>query len=303
MTSAEESEEPLASHVHGRRIAGLGLAVLAASLWALGGVAAQVLFSQHRIDPGWLTGIRMVVGGALLLAVYRPAWPRRDWLLLLAVAVIGIVGAQYTFYVAIAKSNVALATFAQYSAVAMTAAWQLLRRQVRPAPGRLAAVAAAAIGVWLIAAGPGQVGVSSSDLTGIAFGLVSAAAYCFYMLTSPRLVRRSSPTGVAAWGLTLGGIPMLAWQPPWTASPTGNTVLVISLIAFVAVAATAAAYTLSAASLHRITPTEFAVTSTLEPALAAVIAAVALGVTLHPVQYVGGTLTIAAVLLLAPADT
>lgn len=301
MTSGEETEGLLAPHVNGRRVAGLGLAVLAASLWALGGVAAQVLFSRHHIDPGWLTGIRMIVGGLLLLAVYRPAWPRRDWLLLLTVAVVGIVGAQYTFYVAIAKSNVALATFAQYSAVAMTAAWQLLRRQVRPTVRRLAAVTAAAIGVWLIAAGPGQVHVSASELGGIAFGLVSAAAYSFYMLTSPRLVRRSGPTAVTAWGLTLGGIPMLAWQPPWAASPVGDPVLVIGLIAFVAVAATAAAYTLSAASLHRITPTEFAVTSTLEPALAAVIAAVALGVTLHPVQYVGGALTIAAVLLLAPA--
>jgi drug/metabolite transporter (DMT)-like permease len=303
MTSGEEADGLLVPHVNGQRVAGLGLAMLAATLWALGGVAAQVLFSQHHIDPSWLTGIRMVVGGLLLLAVCRPAWPRRDWLLLLAVAVLGIVGAQYTFYVAIDKSNVALATFAQYSAVAMTAAWQLIRRQVRPTPRRLAAVASAAIGVWLIAAAPGQVHVSPADLAGIAFGLVSAVAYCFYMLAAPRLVRRSSPTALTAWGLTVGSIPMLAWQPPWTASSAGDPVIVIGLIAFVAVGATAAAYALSAASLRWITPTEFAVTSTLEPALAAVIAAVALGVTLHSVQYAGGALTVIAVLLLAPADS
>ena len=59
---------------------------------------------------------------------------------------------------------------------------------------------------------------------------------------------------------------------------------------------------LSQASLRRITPTEFAVTSTLEPALAAVAAAVFLGVTLRPPQYAGGALTILAVLLLAPAS-
>jgi threonine/homoserine efflux transporter RhtA len=63
-----------------------------------------------------------------------------------------------------------------------------------------------------------------------------------------------------------------------------------------------AAFSLSLASLRRITPTEFAVTSTLEPALAAVAAAVFLGVMLSPPQYAGGALIIVAVLLLAPAD-
>jgi len=70
----------------------------------------------------------------------------------------------------------------------------------------------------------------------------------------------------------------------------------------VAVAATAVAFSLSFASLRRITPTEFAVTSTLEPALAALAAAIFLGVTLRAPQYAGGALTMIAVLLLASAD-
>jgi hypothetical protein len=90
--------------------------------------------------------------------------------------------------------------------------------------------------------------------------------------------------------------------PPWTAHPSGDPVVVAALTAFVAVAATAIAFSLSQASLRHITPTEFAVTSTLEPALAAVAAAIFLGVTLRPPQYAGGALTIVAVLLLAPAD-
>ena len=86
------------------------------------------------------------------------------------------------------------------------------------------------------------------------------------------------------------------------AHPSGDPLVVAGLIVVVAVAATAVAFSLSLASLRRITPTEFAVTSTLEPALAAAAAAVFLGVTLSPPQYAGGALTIVAVLLLAPAD-
>ncbi len=95
---------------------------------------------------------------------------------------------------------------------------------------------------------------------------------------------------------------MLVRFPPWTAHPSGDPLAVAALTAIVAVASTAVAFSLSLASLRRITATEFAVTSTLEPALAAVAAAVLLGVTLRPPQHLGGALTIIAVLLLAPAS-
>ena len=262
-----------------------------------------MLFTRHHVDPGWLVGVRMAGGGLLLLVVFRPAWPRGHSRLLIAVSVVGIAGAQYTWFAAIAKSNVALATFVQYSAVAMTASWQMLRRQVRPTPRRLAAVAAAATGVWLLAAGvPGGLNASRADQAGVLLAVISAVAYSFYLLGSARLVRETGARPATAWGLSIGSLPLLVIFPPWTAHRSGDPVVVAALTAFVAVAATAIAFSLSQASLRHITPTEFAVTSTLEPALAAVAAAIFLGVTLRPPQYAGGALTILAVLLLAPAD-
>lgn len=285
-----------------QRVAGLGLAAAAAALWALGGLTAQDLLARHHVDPGWLVGVRMACGGLLLLAVFRPAWPRGHSRLLIPVAVLGIAGAQYTWFAAIARSNVALATFVQYSAVAMTAGWQMLRRQVRPTSRRLAAVAAAGTGVWLLAAGvPGGLHASRADQAGVAFALVSAVLYSFYLLGSARLVRATGSRTATAWGLGIGSLPMLAWSPPWTVHVSGDPAVVAGLVAFMVVAATAVAFSLSQASLRRITPTEFVVTSTLEPALAAVAAAIFLGVTLRPPQYAGGALTILAVLLLAPA--
>jgi drug/metabolite transporter (DMT)-like permease len=49
------------------RVVGLSLAAMSAALWALGGIAAQELFSRHHVDPGWLAGVRMACGGLLLL--------------------------------------------------------------------------------------------------------------------------------------------------------------------------------------------------------------------------------------------
>lgn len=286
---------------------GLGLAALAAALWAVGGIAAQELFTHHGIEPGWLVGVRMATGGLLLLAVFRPRWPRRRAWLLIVVALIGIAGAQYTWFEAIDRSNVAFATFVQYSAVAMTAAWQMLRRQVRPTARRLAAIAAAGTGVWLLATGaPGAMHASGSHTDqAVAFGfaIASAVAFSFYMLGSARLASDTNPGSATAWGLCIGSVPLLARFPPWTAHPAGDPLTIAALTAVVAVGATAVAFSLSLASLRHLTPTEFAVTSTLEPALAAVAAAVFLGVALRPPQYLGGALTIAAVLLLAPASS
>lgn len=92
---------------------------MAAALWALGSIAAQV-------------------------------------------AVVGVAGAQYTWFATIHKSNLALATFVQYSAVPMTAGWQMLRRQVQPTVGRLTAVAVAGTGVCLT-------GVVAAAATVVAF--------------------------------------------------------------------------------------------------------------------------------------
>jgi drug/metabolite transporter (DMT)-like permease len=286
------------------RITGLTLAAAAAALWAIGGISAQELFSHHDIDPAWLVGVRLAAGGLLLLAVFRPRWPRGHEFRLIAVAVLGIAATQYTWFEAIEHSNVALATFVQYSAVAMTAAWQMVLRQVRATPLRIVAVAAAAAGVWLLAAGsPGGLRASHADEVGIAFALASAVLFSYYMLASPRLVRDVGPGSATAWGLIIGCVPVLAWTPPWTAHPTGNLAAVAGLTAIVAIAATAVAFSLSLASLRRITPTEFAITCTLEPALAAAAAAVLLGVTLRPAQYLGGALTILAVLILARSTT
>ena len=48
----------VATGASSERVAGLSLAAMAAALWALGGIAAQELFSRHHVRPGWLAGVR-----------------------------------------------------------------------------------------------------------------------------------------------------------------------------------------------------------------------------------------------------
>jgi drug/metabolite transporter (DMT)-like permease len=281
---------------------GLALAAGAASLWGLGGVAAQDLFQHHAIDPASLVALRMTVGGLVLLTALRPAPPRGHWKRLLFFALVGMTLTQYAWFAAIDHSNVATATFVQYSGVAMTAGWQVLRHQVPPSRARLAAIAASGIGVVLLVLGQGG-GLHALRVSprGLSFALISAAAFAFYLLNSPGLVRATSLQTVAGWGLLSGGLPMFLSAPPWTGQPSGDP-LAVALTAFVVIASTSVAFSVSLAALRRISPTEFAVTSTLEPAIAAFAGVLLLGVRLSPLQYLGGASTLAAVLILANAE-
>jgi drug/metabolite transporter (DMT)-like permease len=152
----------------------------------LGGVAAQELFQHHSIKPTWLVAIRMTGAGILLLAVLRPAWPRRHWRRLLLFALLGMTATQYTWFAAIEHSNVATATFIQYSGVAMTAGWQILRLEIGPPFGRMTALALAAAGVVLLILGrAGGLHALRASPLGVVFALASAVAFAFYMLASP----------------------------------------------------------------------------------------------------------------------
>ena len=288
---------PRASPEH---LLGLAFAVSGAVLWGLSGAAAQVLFQRHGVSPSWLVTMRLAGAGLLVLVLVRPPFPRRQWRLLLLYAVLGLAAVQLTWFMAISLSNVTTASFLEYTFVAMTAAWEMLRRQLQPTPGRLVALAAAAGGVALLVLGHGG-GLRALELRpfGVLFGLLSAVAATFYALSGASLSRTAGPWPTAAWGLAVGSIPMLVLAPPWDVHPTGSLPAVIGLTAFVVVAGTAFAFTLFLLSVRRISPTEAVVASTVEPAVAALVAALFLGVTLEPAQYLGGALILVAVLLLA----
>ncbi|MFD0328162.1 EamA family transporter [Streptacidiphilus monticola] len=210
-----------------------------------GGIAAQQLFTHHSVTPDWLVSVRMSGAGLLLLAVLRPAWPGRHWPRLLAVALPGMAATQYTWFAAIQHSNAATATFLQYTGLAMTAGWQLLRRQIRPTAVRLTAIALAATGAGLLVLGAGGFSALRLDPLGTVLALLSAVSYSYCMIASVRLVRELGAGALTAWGLTVCGLAMLPLTRPWQAHPTGSGGAVLALTLFVTVGATAVACTLS----------------------------------------------------------
>lgn len=279
-----------------RHLGGLGLAVSAATLWGLSAVAAQTLFQAHAIDPAWLVMMRMLGGGLLLLFLFRPPWPRHHWRWLLFWAGVGVAGAQLTWFFAIDLTNAVTATFIQYLYVALTAGWQLARREIQPTPLRLVAVVAATAGVALIVVGePGGMRAIELNPLGIGLALLSAVAAAFMFLGAVRVIRAVGASASTSWGLAIGGLPVLLRAPPWSVHFSGDPREVAALVVFVVIGGTALAFSLSFASLRWISATEVAVSSTVEPLAAALTALLSLGVALLPLQYAGGAMILVAV--------
>ncbi|HSR25994.1 MAG TPA: DMT family transporter [Candidatus Eisenbacteria bacterium] len=281
-----------------RRLAGIGAAGAGAACWGLSGTAGQLLF-ERGITPQWLTAVRLLLAGLLLLVVFRPAPPQRAAWRGLVGSGLGLASAQYCFFASVAASNVAVAAFIQYLSAPLIVGIEAMSGRRRP-PGAilLAALAGVLSGAALLLLGRsrGDGGlVLHVSPAGVIFGLACAVSITIYTLVSRRPVRELGAWRTTAWASLVGAVPLLVWTPPWTVHYGGSGVQLVGLVAFVTVVGTLLGTGLYLASLSLVTAGESGVASTLEAVSAALSGFLVLGIGLSPQQYVGGALILAAV--------
>jgi drug/metabolite transporter (DMT)-like permease len=279
------------------------LALTAAAFWGLSGTAAQALFQHYGFPPFALVSVRMLVSGAILWAVVRPALPRSDPWGFLAFAIVGLFGVQITFFLAIAYSNAATTTLLQSLSLPIMATYETLGGRVARSSRLVGAVGLALVGTFVLIEGRGGIGLAITPL-GVLFGLLSAVTAAFYILASRPFLARHGAWAVTTWGLLIGGLAslptgLLSLVGYALPTATGSLVAVGLLVAFVVVFGTLVAFGLFLSSLGPIGATEAGVAATMEPISAAAASFVFLGVVLTGLQYAGGALVLVAVYLIA----
>jgi len=289
------------------RLASLALVVGGAVLWGLAGTAAETLFNRGAVDPRGLVAVRMLVGGAALLAtsIGRNGWHSvgaplrrpRDLLGLAVFGVAGLLAAQYTYFAAIAFSNVIVATLLQYLAPALVVIWTALVRRRWPAPRLLGALGLASVGTYLLVA-EGQGASLRLSPEAAALGLTSALALAFYTLYPASLLKRYGPTAVVGWGLWFGGLAMTPWVVSG-ALGSGLTPGDWALIAFVVGPGTMAAFLLYFQGVTRLSPAVTSLAASAEPLAAAASGMAWLGLRLDGWQWVGAAAIAVGIALLA----
>lgn len=271
------------------------LILTAAVLWGLLGILGKQA-QAAGVGPLEVAFWRAVLGGglfALHALLTRAALPRgRDLLVTAAFGVVGVSVFYGAYQLAVRSGGASLASVLLYTAPAFVAllGWLFLRDRL----GRreLLAVGGTLAGIALISFGGGE-GVQASGAA-LAWGLLSGFTYSLYYLYGKAFFDRYSPSALFAVALPVGALgllPFLSFTPK-----TGGAWLSLGGLALLC---TYLAYLAYSAGLRHLPATRASVIASLEPVVAAGLAALVFGERLSPLALLGAALVIGAALTLS----
>ena len=182
------------------------LTIVAAIGWGFSGTCSEHLFKTYGTNGEWLTSIRLLTAGLLLILISLASGQgrallgilrdKRDRWTLLFFAVIGMMAVQYTYLTAIAHTNSGTATVLQYSGPAFVLFYICLTTRRLPTWRESASLVGILVGVFLIAT-HGDITTLAISRAGLAWGMASAVFLAAHDIIPVGIIQRwgSLPTG------------------------------------------------------------------------------------------------------------
>lgn len=273
---------------------GLFFASLGAMSWGISGVCSQYLFMNYDVDSSWLTAIRMVLSGILLLIL--SAFKDKDkvikiWTIpkdvgwLFAFAILGLLMCQYTYVSAIKYSDSATATVLQSLNVVIMIVFMSIVTRTKMKFSQILAVFLAVLGTYLISTGgnPRKMTISTA---GLIFGLLSAVGVITYTLFSRPIIVKWGNILVTGWGMLIGGLVISIITKAWII-PKDLDFIAWLMIAIIIVVGTAGGFSIFLEGVKHIGPVKATLIGCLEPASATLLAAIFLGMRFSLVELTG----------------
>lgn len=252
--------------------------------WGISGVCSQFLFMNYDLSSEWLTAIRMVCSGVVLLLLTLPKaksdtfriWTKaRDVLHLLTFALIGLLMCQYTFLGAIKYSNSATATVLQSLNVILMAVLMAMWNRTHMNGRQLLAILLAMAGTFLIATNGDPTRMSLS-IAGLILGLLAALGVVTYTLLSRPSIASWGNLTVTGWGMLIGGLVLAVATKAWI-FPKNLDGTAWLLIAAIVLIGTTLGFSAFLEGVKYIGPVKATLIGCLEPASATVLSALFLG--------------------------
>ncbi|MEW6420289.1 MAG: EamA family transporter [Deinococcota bacterium] len=271
------------------------LILLAAVLWGFLGILGKNA-QAAGVGPLEVAFWRAVLGGGLFalhtVGTQAPLPRGRDLLVAAAFGLVGVSVFYSAYQLAVRAGGASLASVLLYTAPAFVAllGWGLLRERLGVREG--IAVAGTLTGIALISLGGGQgVNVTAAALL---WGLLSGFTYSLYYLYGKAYFTRYPPTALYAVALPVGALGLLPFV-----NFSAKTPVAWGSLAGIAVLSTYFAYLAYSAGLKHLPATRASVIASLEPVVAAGLAALLFGERLSATALLGAMLVIGAALLLS----
>jgi DME family drug/metabolite transporter len=268
--------------------------------WGIGANLGRAAFtgkfaqfgSFEAITPLIISQARTTISFLLLLPIllFTRGWsrlrlPPADLLRTLALGVVGLAASNYLYYLAIQRTNVAIAIIVQYTAPVWVLLYMVARGLQNFSMQRVVSVVFAVTGI-AIAVGIGS-GRLHLDGIGVAASLLAAFAFSFYNIAGHSILGRYDHWVVLFYTTLSAALFWILINPPWkivAAHFSGAQwifMLIFSMISMLA------PFSLYFAGLKYLDPTRAIIVSCLEPVFSIVIAVMVLGETLKPLQVLG----------------
>lgn len=292
-----------------KRLLGMTMVLLCGALWALSGVAMQYLLQHNGFHPGWLVTTRLISSGFILLTVHalltRKAKNESIWavwrdpssrLPMIIFSIIGMLGVQYTFIMAIQESNTATATLLQYLGPVFITVYIAVRARQLPNITESIALILAVLGTFFLITG-GKLDTIQISTEAVVWALTSAVLLAFYTLYPTKLAKRWGTILINGWAMLLGGLTLSFINPPWHLQ--GNfTLESLSLLLFTIIFGTAIPFSLYTKSVLFIKPNETSILTSSEPLTATVISVIWLHIPFGLFEWIGSFAIIGAAIIL-----
>ncbi len=261
-----------------------------------------------QIDPLILSQSRTTFSFLVLflVLVVRRGWkqlkvPSADFGRIVLLGVLGVAASNYFYYLAIQKTNVATAIILQYTAPILVLLYMVARGRQKATLRRVSAVALAVVGSALAI---GVVGAGGFRLNpvGVLAAMLAAISFSFYNIAGHNILARYDRWIVLLYTTFSAGAFWLVVNPPWKLAAAHYSAQAWGFLLVFAVVSVLAPFSLYFAGLQHLEPTRAIVVSCLEPVFSIIIAAIALGEGMRPVQVLGMVVVLAAIVLVQLPD-
>ncbi|RAY14148.1 EamA family transporter [Actinomadura craniellae] len=284
---------------------GLGFAVVSSISFGASGPFGKALVGAgfSPLQAVWLriagaalilVPVVLAVSGPARLRALRPHWPQ-----LLFYGVTGVAACQALYFVAASRLPVGIAILLEFTGPVLVLLWIAV---VRRAPLPRTAVAGVVVAVAGLACVVQVWSGLRLDAVGLAAGLGAAACQAAYFLLIDRLTGSVDPLAMTAVGMVVGALlltlPAAPWAMPWHILPTqvalgSHDAPAWLLAAWIIVVSTVLAYATGVAAVQRLSAPVAGAICYTEAVAATLIAWVALGERLTPIQMAGGAVVLA----------
>ena len=274
--------------------------------WGFSGTCGQYLFSRYGVSTLWLTCLRLLSGGVIMLALaafrhrreLRDIWRSPgDAAMLVCYGVFGLLMCQYAYMTSISYSNAGTTTVLQTLSLVIIMLLTCLRLRRRPNRLETAALVLALLGTFLLATGGAPAHMVLSP-QGLFWGLATAVAVTVYTLLPRRLLSRWNREAVNGWGMLIGGVIINLAARSWTFRvdlPLRGWLAVGAIVLF----GTLLSFTLFMQGIRDVGPVKSSMLAATEPVSATVFSAVWLGTAFSAVDLMGFAAIIATIFLLS----